>query len=124
MSEERLEETLQLQNSDEVTDPSETIEFEDVEGIFRRTPTSTRRRIGRGLGDTAYPARNLLIEPEEIEESEETIISSVESRYDSISSLEREHRTRILTLIARRLRSIYFLNQLRRHHLLQNYQEH
>jgi hypothetical protein len=34
MSEEHLEEMLQLQDSDEVTDPSETIEFEDVEGVF------------------------------------------------------------------------------------------
>jgi hypothetical protein len=34
-SEEHLEETLQLQDSEEVTDPSETIEFEDVKGVFQ-----------------------------------------------------------------------------------------
>jgi hypothetical protein len=73
---------LQLQDSDEVTDPSETIEFEDVEGVFWRTPTSTRRRVERGLGDTAYPARNLLIEPEESEESEE--LSSHQLNPDTI----------------------------------------
>jgi hypothetical protein len=100
-SEERLEETLQLQDSDKVTDPSEIIEFEDVEGVFQRTPASTRRRIERGLGDTEYPGRNLLIDPKESEESEETIISSIKSRYDSISSLEREFRIQILTLVAR-----------------------
>jgi hypothetical protein len=117
MSEERLPETLQLQDSDEVTDPSETIESEDVEGVFRRTPTSTQRRIERGLGDVEYPEGNLLIDPEESEESEETVISSIKSRYDSISSLEREFRTQILTLVARRLRIISYHRE-RRHQLL------
>jgi hypothetical protein len=107
-SEEHLEETLQVQDSDEVTDPSETIEFEDVEGVFR---------IERGLGDAEYPEGNLLIDPEESEESEETIISSIESRYDSISSLEREFRTQILTLVARQLQIISY-HRGRRHQLL------
>jgi hypothetical protein len=69
------------------------------------------------VGDTAYHVRNLLIEPEESEESEETIISSVESRYDSISSLDRQFRTQILTLVARRLRIVSYHRE-RRYRLL------
>jgi hypothetical protein len=67
--------------------------------------------------DMEYPERNLLIDPEGSEESEETIISSIKSRYNSISSLEREFRTQILTLVARQLRIISYHRE-RRHQLL------
>jgi hypothetical protein len=67
--------------------------------------------------DIEYPERNLLIDPEESEESEETIISSIKSRYNAISSLEREFRTQILTLVARRLQIISYHRE-RRHQLL------